>query len=183
MLLSAGLLGVGAALVITIPFSPMLFMGEEWGASTPWQFFTSYPDPALGDAVREGRRSEFGDHGWDAEDVPDPQDPATRDRSVLRWDEPASGDHARLLDWYRALIALRRAEPDLRADDLREVRVEHGDTWVAVHRGAFTTVVNLAPTPADLPAPGTPVLSWGDVTPTESGVRLGPDAVAVVRSA
>ncbi len=55
------------------PFTPMVFMGEEWGASTPWQFFTDFDEPALAQAVRVGRREEFAEHGWDAEEVPDPQ--------------------------------------------------------------------------------------------------------------
>ena len=58
------------------PYTPMLFMGEEWGARTPWQFFSDH-EGELGEAVRKGRRAEFASHGWAAEDVPDPQDPAT----------------------------------------------------------------------------------------------------------
>ena len=75
--ISDGLARIGAALVFTSPFTPMLFMGEEWGASTPWQYFTSHEEPELADAVRQGRRREFAAHGWASEDVPDPQDPAT----------------------------------------------------------------------------------------------------------
>ncbi len=180
---SPGRLAIGAALLLTSPFTPMLFMGEEWGASTPWQFFTSYPDPELAESVRQGRRREFSQHGWRAEDVPDPQDPATRDASVLRWDERADGVHARLLDWHRDLAALRRAEPDLRDDNLRKVRVDVGDTWVVVHRGRFAVLVNLAPEAAVLPAPvgAEVVLAWGEVATEGTGVKVGPDAVAVVR--
>ena len=65
--------GAGAAL----PFTPMLFQGEEWAARTPFQYFTSHPEPELGDAVRNGRRAEFAEHGWHTDDVPDPQDPET----------------------------------------------------------------------------------------------------------
>ena len=85
--LSPGRLAAGAALLLTSAYTPMLFMGEEWAASTPWQFFTSFEDPELGEAVRKGRRSEFSRHGWREDEVPDPQDPATRDRSVLDWSE------------------------------------------------------------------------------------------------
>ncbi len=97
----------GAALYLLAPTTPMLFMGEEWAASTPWQFFTSFAEDWLADAVRDGRRAEFGSHGWSAE-VPDPQDPATRDRSVLDWAEPAEPAHARMLAWYTDLVGLRR---------------------------------------------------------------------------
>ena len=67
----------------------MLFMGEEWGASTPWQYFTDHTDPALGAAVQRGPRDEFAAHGWDRDDVPDPQADETFERSRLDWDEPA----------------------------------------------------------------------------------------------
>jgi maltooligosyltrehalose trehalohydrolase len=184
-LMSPGRLAAGAALLLTSPFTPMLFMGEEWGASTPWQFFTSYPDPELAESVRQGRRREFGQHGWNPEDVPDPQDPATRDASVLRWDERATGDHEKLLAWHRDLIALRRTEDDLRDDDLRTVRVDHGETWLTVHRGRITILVNLAPEPADLESPGggEVLLSWGEVTPTGGdNLRISPDGVAILKS-
>jgi maltooligosyltrehalose trehalohydrolase len=86
--LPTGLLACGAALLLTSPWTPMLFMGEEWGASTPWQYFTDHTDPDLGEAVRQGRRSEFASHGWDREEVPDPQDAATFERSRLSPREP-----------------------------------------------------------------------------------------------
>jgi maltooligosyltrehalose trehalohydrolase len=182
---SPGRLAAGAALLLTSPFTPMLFMGEEWGASTPWQFFTSYPDPELADAVRQGRRREFSQHGWRAEDVPDPQDPQTRDASVLRWAERSDGVHGRLLAWHRELIALRRREPDLRDDDLRKVRVDVGDTWVRVHRGRVTVLVNLAPEAAALEAPegAEPFLWWDE--PQRSGPSswtLGPDSTTLLQS-
>ncbi len=86
----------------------MLWMGEEWGASTPWQFFTSHPEPELAAAVAAGRREEFAEHGWATDDVPDPQDPATFERSKLAWSELDDDKHADVLDFYRRLIALRR---------------------------------------------------------------------------
>ena len=111
--LSEGALAAAAALLLTGPNTPMLFMGEEFAATTPWPFFTSFPDPQLGEAVRAGRRREFADHGWDPALVPDPQDPATRDRAVLDWDESQAGRGARVLEAYRRLIALRRSLPAL----------------------------------------------------------------------
>ncbi len=90
-LVGIDLAACGAALLLTLPYTPMLFMGEEWGASTPWCFFSSFPDEGLSRAVTEGRRREFARHGWDAEAIPDPQDPATRDASVLRLDEQPNG--------------------------------------------------------------------------------------------
>jgi len=182
-IVSPGRQAAGAALYLTSPFTPMVFMGEEWAASTPWQFFTDFPDPDLGAAVRNGRRSEFAGHGWDAEDVPDPQDPATRDASVLDWAEPGKDPHARMLGWYRDLVALRRAEPDLQDDDLRRVRVEVGPDRLVVHRGAFRVLVNLGAEAAEfeVPADAEVRLAWSEPERTATGLRLSPDDVAVVR--
>src|SRR5690554_6596714 len=109
--LDDGQLAIAAALTMLGPFTPMLFMGEEWGASTPWQFFTSHPEPELGRATAEGRIEEFEKMGWDPDVVPDPQDPATFTNSKLDWSEKDSGSHARLLEVYRQLALLRKREP------------------------------------------------------------------------
>ncbi|MEV5569163.1 malto-oligosyltrehalose trehalohydrolase [Spirillospora sp. NPDC052269] len=135
-------LKIGAALLLLGPFTPMLFMGEEWGASTPWCYFTDHREPDLARAVSEGRRREFADHGWDGE-VPDPQAVDTFLRSVLDWTEPDKGRHRDLLDWYRALIALRRAHPEFTDPDLTRVHVETGDTWLIMRRGRFRVAANL----------------------------------------
>jgi maltooligosyltrehalose trehalohydrolase len=179
----------GAALVLTSPFTPMLFMGEEWAAGTPWQFFTDFDD-YLGGKVRDGRRAEFSRHGWDAAGVPDPQAAATRDRSVLRWTERAAPEHARMLAWYRDLIALRQAEADLRDDDLALVKVTTGPAsdavgtgWIVVHRGRFAVLVNLTGGPAVLPCRdgAVPVLAWCDVRPVSGGLELATEGAVIVR--
>jgi maltooligosyltrehalose trehalohydrolase len=108
-----GRLAVAAVLTLTTPGTPMLFQGEEWAASTPWQFFTSHPEPELGEATAAGRIAEFARMGWDESTVPDPQDPETFRRSKLDWSEADAGDHARMLDLYRALARLRRDRPEL----------------------------------------------------------------------
>ncbi|MFE7169146.1 malto-oligosyltrehalose trehalohydrolase [Streptomyces sp. NPDC057616] len=151
--LSPGLLACAATLVLTAPFTPMLFMGEEWAAGTPWQFFTDHTDPELAEAVRRGRRREFASHGWAEEDVPDPQDPATRDRSCLDWAEPAEEPHARVLDWYRALIALRHEQADLTDPDLADIKVAYDERqrWLAFRRGDVRVAVNIAKEPAQIP--------------------------------
>jgi len=159
-------------------------MGEEWAASTPWQFFTDFPDRDLGSAVREGRRAEFSRHGWAAEEIPDPQDPATFERSVLRWAERDTDGHAEVLDWYRALIALRRSEPDVLDDDLRRVGVQHGDDWIMVRRGRIAVLVNLGSEPilAELSGGSRLLLASGsvDALAGRDRWRLGPDAVAIL---
>jgi maltooligosyltrehalose trehalohydrolase len=174
---SPGLLGVGATLVLTGPFTPMLFMGEEWGASTPWQFFTSHPEPELGTATAEGRIGEFAEHGWDADVVPDPQDPETFTRSKLDWSEPGREPHAHVLAVHKALLALRRAQPELVDPDLSRVAVSWDDDerWLVVHRGSLRVVANLADAPreVDLDVAATGVLfSTGD-EPQLDGTAVG----------
>jgi maltooligosyltrehalose trehalohydrolase len=144
--LSPGLLAVGATLVLTSPFTPMLFMGEEWGARTPWQFFTSHPEPELGKATAEGRTREFAEHGWDPAVVPDPQDPETFTRSKLDWSEPGREPHRRLLEVHRTLLALRKRHPALVDADLSRVEVAWDDDerWLVVHRGPLRVVANLS---------------------------------------
>ena len=82
-------------LTLAGPFTPMLFQGEEWAASTPFQFFTSHPEPDLGRLTAEGRIREFEQMGWDPDVVPDPQEPETFEHSKLDWSElEASGTRA-----------------------------------------------------------------------------------------
>jgi len=146
VLLSDGRLRVAAALLCSSPFVPMLFAGEEWGASTPFEYFTDHHDPGLGEAVSKGRRQEFAAFGWDPASVPDPQDPATFARSKLDWDEPARAGHAALLDWYRRLIALRREVPALADPRLSTIDVrmdEQASTLVVRREGGVSVAVNL----------------------------------------
>ncbi|MFD3907407.1 malto-oligosyltrehalose trehalohydrolase [Streptomyces sp. CB04723] len=190
--LSPGLQACAAALVLTGPFTPMLFMGEEWGARTPWQFFTDHTDPELAEAVRNGRRREFGAHGWAEEEIPDPQDLATRDRSCLDWAEPEREPHARLLAWYRELIALRRTLPDLHDPDLAAVKTAFDEDarWFAYRRGDVRVVVNLADRPAAIPlglgrhrrSGGRVLASWEPVeAPGPDGVlHLPPESCVVL---
>jgi maltooligosyltrehalose trehalohydrolase len=151
--LSPGLLACGAALLFTSGFTPMLFMGEEWGARTPWQFFSRFGDPGLQKAVRDGRRAEFADHGWDdTAEVPDPNAESTFTDSRLDWSEPEQEPHATLLRMHRELIALRRAWPELSDPWLDRIGVdvhEQARTLV-VARGRMRVVVNLGPEPVTL---------------------------------
>jgi len=129
-------LRLAAALVLTSPFVPMLFQGEEWAASSPFQYFTDHDDPELGQAVSDGRRAEFASFGWAPDEVPDPQDPATFERSKLRWDELDVERHDSMFDWHRRLIALRRSHPALGAGRLEDVDVHfsEADRWISVLR-------------------------------------------------
>ncbi|MGV9939771.1 malto-oligosyltrehalose trehalohydrolase [Streptomyces sp. NPDC003401] len=174
--LSPGLLACAATLTLTSPYTPMLFMGEEWAAGTPWQFFTDHTDPELAEAVRRGRRREFAEHGWAEEDVPDPQDPATRDRSCLDWSEPEREPHARVLAWYRRLIALRHAHADLTDPDLADLKVAHDAQarWLAFRRGDVRVAVNLGKAPAAIPLGTRPARVLAAWEPVETA---GPDGL------
>jgi maltooligosyltrehalose trehalohydrolase len=173
-LLSPGLLKVGATLLMTSPFTPMLFMGEEWAASSPWQFFTSHPEPELAAAVQTGRRREFASHGWAEADVPDPQDPATFERSKLDWDERGKPGHAEMLDLYQRLIALRRSRADLSNPWLDKVEVWHGDQYVVMRRGHCAVAANLATVPQTVSLRAVPSKV---LLATEPGVVLQRDRV------
>jgi maltooligosyltrehalose trehalohydrolase len=179
-LMSGGRLKAGAALVLLAPFTPMLFMGEEWGASSPFQYFTDHRDPALGRLVSEGRRREFASFGWQPEDVPDPQDPATFERSKLRWDEVASTPHAELLQWHKDLIALRRSLPALTDGRFpAQVRFDEVAGWLWFRRGNVTVAANVGAAPVALDLPGTVVLA-SEPGVVGAPVVLAPDSVAVL---
>jgi maltooligosyltrehalose trehalohydrolase len=184
-LMTQGRLRVAAALLFTSPFVPLLFQGEEWGASTPFQYFTSHPDSGLGRKISEGRRQEFASFGWDPADVPDPQDPATFERSRLDWAEPGAGPHADLLAWYRELVALRRRRAEFTDPRLDKVATAYDQDagWLTVRRGPLLTVVNLGPGPWTYPAsPEAELLVASDPRTgrTREGVVLPPDSVAIL---
>jgi maltooligosyltrehalose trehalohydrolase len=156
-------LKIGAALVAAAPFVPMFFQGEEWGASTPFLYFTDHQDPELGRAVSHGRRREFASFGWDPEDVPDPQAEETFERSRLDWSELGKPEHAELLEWHRALIALRR-----------EHRLWQGGTHAEIANGVIRVRRDGVSVIASL--------EGGAVNPPEgSDVLLRSTSVAIVR--
>jgi maltooligosyltrehalose trehalohydrolase len=142
-------LAIAAVLNLCSPFTPMLFMGEEWGASTPWQFFTSHVEPELGEATATGRIAEFAKMGWDPALVPDPQDPATFERSKLRWEERADGDHARLLDLYRTLIRLRRELPELTDPRFSHIAARVDGELLTLERGGLLITVSMGELPVE----------------------------------
>jgi maltooligosyltrehalose trehalohydrolase len=184
-LVTPGRLRIAAALLLTAPFVPLLFQGEEWGASTPFLYFTEHEDPALGRAVSEGRRREFAYFGWDPDQVPDPQAASTFERSILRWDEVASPGHAELLAWYRSLVALRKAHPDLSTAPAGSPSVTYDEAarWLVVRRGTIAIAVNLGATARAVPVPGSQTLllaSSPDISLTRDAAVLPPDTVAIV---
>jgi maltooligosyltrehalose trehalohydrolase len=176
-------LACAALLTLCGPFSPMLFMGEEWAASTPFQFFTSHPEPDLGRVTAEGRIQEFERMGWDPAEVPDPQDPATFERSKLDWTEVSQGRHAVLLDVYRRLAELRRTVPALTnpsfvgmvatADEAARVFTLRRDgLLIAINFGTSTaTLPDSGEVLFTTPTPAVPGAAWLELPP-HAGVLL-----------
>lgn len=144
-----------AATYLLAPAVPLIFMGEEYGEPAPFLYFTDHQDPALGQAVREGRRREFP--SWEADEVPDPQAPETQARSILT--RPAGERHAGLRRFYQALLMLRRERAELRALDRGRSSVlldEAGGGMAICRRGDETqtvVAVSLQGRPARLPLP------------------------------
>jgi maltooligosyltrehalose trehalohydrolase len=177
-------LRVAALLLLTSPYVPLLFAGEEWAASTPFLYFSDH-EPELGRKITEGRRAEFARFGWDPAEVPDPQAESTFTASRLRWEERADQPHAAMLDWYQALIRLRRDHPELGCGDFRQSRVmtEAGSQWVVVERGSHLIGANLSQEQAAIRAPGwetaQPLAMTGDATCGDGTLRLGPESAAV----
>jgi len=169
---------VAAVLTLAGPFTPMLFMGEEFGARTPWQFFTSHPEPELGRATAEGRIAEFAKMGWDPAAVPDPQDPETFHRSKLDWDavEP------RILAAYTELIRLRHETPELHDPSLDALSAEFDDALrtFRLDRSGLSILVNLSGEPQDFAVEVDDVLF---ATSPIDGSQLPPTSAAVIRRA
>ena len=164
---------VGAALVILGPFVPLLFAGEEWAASSPFLYFTDHEDEALGAAVREGRQREFPAFMRDGIDIPDPQAPATFERSRLDWSERARQPHASMLAWYRQLVAFRAAHPGLRDGSRPVVRHDASAGWLVATRGPLVIVANLGPAPCLVPIDGTG--PWRLALASNDGITLDGD--------
>jgi maltooligosyltrehalose trehalohydrolase len=106
-LVPLGMRKIMAAILLLAPETPLLFMGQESDERSPFQFFTDFGDPNLQKAVSEGRRKEFEGFSSFGNEVPDPQDPATYERSHLTWD--LSEQRQQMLEWYRQLLRLRQS--------------------------------------------------------------------------
>jgi maltooligosyltrehalose trehalohydrolase len=182
--LTYGQLAIKSALVLGSPYTAMLFMGEEWGSSQPFQFFSSHPESELARATAEGRKAEFADHGWNADEIPDPQDPQTFYRSKLDWSEADTGEHARLLGVYRDLISLRRSEPDLADPWLDRLGIDYDEThrWIIVHRGRLAIACNLGAEPVAVPVGGEVVLCWDEPKVGDTTTELPGHSFAILRS-
>lgn len=174
------------ALILFAPFTPMLFMGEEWGARTPWQFFTDHQEPELARAIREGRRREFADAVADASiDVPDPQALATFERSRLDWSERDAEPGASLLAWVRQLIAMRKREPDLQDHSLQSLRfsASPNDDALLIERGALQ--LHIARVAMTLNLPDNTLVAgwnWPSQRSAKGSIAVPAGAIAVLRT-
>jgi len=158
VILDDAALAATAALVLLSPYTPMLFMGEEWGTRTPFQFFTDHEEDDLARSVSEGRVREFAGFGWDADEIPDPQAAATVEASRLRWSELDEAEHARVLAWYQALTTLRR-----NLDWSQRTawpQVDEIDDVLMVTYDDIVVVANLSGQERPAPALSTVLLSW-----------------------
>lgn len=137
---------IGAAIVLLSPYVPLIFQGEEWGASSPFLFFVNFAsEPDLAANVLKGRQREFAAFGWEQSEIPSPNSTDTFHRSKLIWDELLQPAHREMFDWYRSLIALRsghcfqaslRAPPNIRFDDK--------ENWLAIERGGLVIASNFS---------------------------------------
>ena len=176
---------VGAGLVLLSAFLPMIFQGEEFAASTPFQYFADHEDPEMAKAVKEGRRGEFAAFGWNPADIPDPENVETFERSKLKWDEVHQGRHEEMFEWYRGLIALRRGSASLNNGEPGQTKVtfDGEKSWLVMERGAVTVVCNLGEermefeNPKHLPLV---MASRADVKATRRAVKLPPGTLAIL---
>jgi maltooligosyltrehalose trehalohydrolase len=186
-LLSPGLLKIGAALVMTSPFVPMLFQGEEWGTSTPFLYFTDHQESGLGEAVKHGRRKEFAAFGWESEAIPDPQAEETFVQSRLHWDELQEENSSRMLAWHQSLIALRRRLSSLTDGEMARVSVLFNETerWLTMVRGPVLVACNFADAPRTISCAAAKnkkmvLSSADDIIVEDTTLMLSAQAVAIL---
>lgn len=187
-LVDTGLAKAAAAIVLCSPFVPMLFMGEEWAASTPFPYFAAPRNDDLDEAVRKGRTEEFASFGWDPDSIPDPVATSTFHSAVLRWNEISEGTHAEMLAWYRDLIALRRRRPELSDPRPRSTGVDEHDheSSIVIWRDDTAIAVNIGDEAMHLALDGREtarrllLASDDDVRLTHDGVHLSSHSVAIV---
>ena len=165
---------LAAGATLFSPFVPLLFMGEEYGETAPFQYFTSHGDKELIEAVRRGRQEEFASFSWET-DVPDPQADTTFENSKLRWQLREKDSHRALLLFYRELIRIRKAY-DLGADaDWKLAEDENLRMMTAVrtvHGLQLVMLFNFSANDLDLPAP-LPPGNWITVLNSASSKWLG----------
>jgi maltooligosyltrehalose trehalohydrolase len=175
-----------AAIVLLSPFIPMIFQGEEWACSAPFQYFADH-EPEMARQVSEGRKREFAAFGWTPDQIPDPERRETFERSTLNWTEASQPEHAAMREWYRALIRLRRTRPCLNAGERGNIQVAYGEQeqWLEFTRGKVTLCCNLGAGERafSVPAGSQVVLASGEIAGVQNGtVRVPPETVVVLET-
>ena len=178
---------VAAGIVLMAPFVPLLFQGEEFAASTPFLYFADHDDAEMARLVREGRRREFAAFGFAEQEVPDPAARATFERSRLNWQETAEGHHREMLEWYRALIRLRRGSAALNDGDLGHTKVQSSevDRWLVMDRGTVRVLANLGQQDASFEVPDgfrVVLVSREMAGPDAGKIVVPPNSLAVLSS-
>jgi maltooligosyltrehalose trehalohydrolase len=178
---------IAAAIVLLGPFVPMLFQGEEWAASTPFQYFADHSDKELARLVSEGRTREFAAFGWDPGMIPDPENEKTYEESKLKWNEVNQAEHMEMLQWYRTLIRLRRSTPCLNNGGRANVRVAFDEEkkWLRMERGTISAVCNLGAQDCSFPVPQSSSLELASRSTLQiagNAICLPPDSIAVFRT-
>ena len=181
---------VAAGLVLTSPFVPLLFMGEEFAASTPFLYFADHDEPEMAKLVSEGRKKEFAAFGFGEKDVPDPEARETFERSKLNWSEPEEDKHKEMLNWYRSLIQLRRSLPALNDGDLGHLKVafDEKQRWLDIRRrglggGDVRILANMGDAPAKFDVAErahVELASRSGIGLDDGAICLPPDSLAVV---
>ena len=176
---------VAAGIVLTSPFIPMIFQGEEFAASTPFQYFADHDDEEMAKLVSAGRKKEFAAFGWEEDQIPNPEDRQTFLRSKLNWDEVHEGKHAEMLDWFTQLIHIRRASPSLNDGDTAHTRIEFEPDakWLVMERGQVKVLTNLGSRLAEFDIPDAYRLiaqSSAAIVAEDAKIKLPPNTFAIL---
>ena len=163
-----------AFFMMLAPFTPMLFMGEEYGERAPFQFFSDHIDEEIATATREGRRREFAAFAQFGEKIPDPQSPDTFEASKLTRERDPE-----LVRLYERLLAARRRMP---SGEISAVEWDAGARWLRVLREPFELVCNFSGGLARVPCHGSRVMlaTRGDPRPGEEEIELEPRSGALI---
>lgn len=176
---------VAAGLTLMSPFIPMIFEGEEFAASSPFQYFADHDDPQMAKAVLEGRKREFAAFGWNPDEIPDPEKLETFERSKLKWDEIDEGKHKEMLEWFRQLIYLRRHSTSLNDGDMGHVKVKFDEEkkWLTMERGLISVMCNLGTEVVELERPdrfSLALSSKPQIKVDGKKISITPDSIAIL---
>ncbi len=185
-LVSQGKAKIAACIVLTSPYIPMLFQGEEFNASSPFLFFTNVSDAGLGKAITEGRKREFAEFGWKADKIPDPQSVDTFLKSKLKWEEIKDEPHKSMLEWYKSLIQLRKTHPELKNGNFKdtEVSLDESRQWIKITRGHIIIIANFASNSQQVPLENGDILlkSEDDIEVKGTNINMPGESAVILNS-